>query len=250
MTNKLQQLWDSADEIARQSTALPLIDFNELLNSLISIGPYYFYVVDFYDRSLSHVSPSIKEIHGFDPETVTFDAIINAIHPDDMEFVAKAEETNIKFIYDIIGKENVLQYKSNYCFRARLKNGSYSLFNHQAIVLTTDENGGFGKALNIHTDIGHVCKQNSYTTSLIGMKDQPSYTDIKVLFNSNDFTYFSQREIQVLKLISQGYITSQIARQLNISEHTVKTHRKNINKKGDCKNVSELVNKCVSKGLI
>ena len=249
-SNKLKQLWDSAEEVAIQRTMLPSVDFNELLNSLINVGPFYFYVVDFYDRSISHVSPSISEMHGFDPETVTFDDIINAIHPNDIEFVAKAEETNIKFIYDIIGKEHIMNYKSNYCFRSKFKDGTYRLLNHQAIVLTTDENGGFAKSLNIHTDISHICKQNPNTISLIGLNGNPSYTDIKVHSYTDEFTFFSKRELEVLTLISQGFITTKIAHKLGISADTVKTHRKNINRKGNCKNISELLNKCISKGLL
>jgi DNA-binding CsgD family transcriptional regulator len=248
--NKLKQLWNLENKTAKQSTLLPLINFSEIINSLISIGPFYFYVVDFYDMSISHVSPSIRDIHGFDPETVTFDDILNTIHPDDMSFVASAEATNLKFIYEIIGKENITNYKSNYSFRSKLKNGEYCLLNHQAIVLTTDENGGFGKSLNIHTNISHITTKNSLTISLIGLNDSPSYTDIKVSYATNDFNVFSKREIEIIKHISKGLTNSEIADKLEISEHTVKTHRKNINKKAGCKNVSELLNKCISEGLL
>jgi DNA-binding CsgD family transcriptional regulator len=248
--NKLKIVWEEGNKTAIQSTLIPIINFNEIINSIISIGSFYFYVVDFFDMSISQVSPSIKDIHGFDPETVTFDDILNTIHPEDMDFVANAEEANLKFLYTIIGKENIINYKTSYSFRSRLKNGSYCMLNHQAIVLTTDEHGGFGKALNIHTNINHITKKNNFTFSLIGLKDSPSYTDINVSFNSNEFTSFSKREIEIIKLIFEGYSTSIIAQSLAISEHTVKTHRKNINKKSDCKNATELINKCISQGLI
>ena len=38
------------------------------------------------------MSPNIQEIHGVDPSTTTFQDILNLVHPDDMQFVAKAEE--------------------------------------------------------------------------------------------------------------------------------------------------------------
>jgi DNA-binding CsgD family transcriptional regulator len=248
--NKLKLVWEEGQKTATTNTKIPNINFSEIVNSLISLGPFYFYVVDFFDMSLSNVSPSIKDIHGFDPETVTFDDIIAAIHPEDMDFVAKAEETNLKFIYQVLGKENITNYKSSYSFRSKMKDGSYSMLNHQAIVLTTDEHGGFGKSLNIHTVIDHLTKKNNHTISLIGLKDNPSYMDINISFNSNEFTSFSKREIEIIKLISAGCTSTQIAENLIISENTVKTHRKNINKKSDCKNTSELINKCITQGLI
>jgi len=248
--NKLKQLWETENKTAIQGTLLPFINFNELINSLISIGPFYFYVVDFYDMSISYVSPSINDIHGFDPETVTFDDILNTIHPEDMSFVASAEETNLKFIYEVIGKENITSYKSNYSFRSKLKNGEYCLLNHQAIVLTTDDKGGFGKSLNIHTNISHITNINNNTISLIGLNGNPSYTDIKVLNSSNSYTFFSKREIEIIKHLSEGNTSFQIAIKLNISENTVKTHRRNINKKANCKNTSQLLNICTSKGIL
>ena len=248
--NKLVKLWEIENKTSKQSTLLPYINFEEILNSLINIGPFYYYIIDFYDMTISNVSPSIQDIHGFDPKTVTFDDILGTIHPDDINFVTNAEKRNLKFIYEIIGKENILNYKSIYSFRSKLENGEYCLLNHQAIVLTTDEKGGFGKSLNIHTNISHITKKNNYTISLIGLNGNPSYTDIEVQSTSDDFFKLSKRETEIIKLISDGLINSEIASKLNISLHTVKTHRKNINKKASCKNVSELINKCASNGLL
>jgi len=248
-TNKLKIVWDEGNKTAIESTIIPEINFNKIISTLVSLGPFYFYVVDFYDRSLSHVSPSIKDIHGFDPKTVTFDDIINSIHPDDLDYVAKAEEKNLNFLYSIIGKENIINYKSNYSFRSRMKDGKYAMLNHQAIILTVDENGGFGKSLNIHTVIDHITTTNNFTISIIGLQDFPSYTNIKVNHNPN-YTSFSNREIEIIKLIYQGCQNKEIAQTLSISEHTVKTHRKNIYKKSDCRNATELTKKCISEGLI
>ncbi len=249
-TNKLQIVWDNGKKTATQSTLIPDIRVNNIINSLVSVGPFYFYIIDFFDKSLSHVSQSIQDIHGFCPETVTFDDIINTIHPEDMNFVASAENANLDFMYTNIGKECILHYKANYSFRSRMKNGDYHLLNHQAIILTVDENGNFGKSLNIHTDINHITKINSFTYSLIGLSGYPSYTDINVVQDSSEYTLFTSREIEIIKLIREGLQNKIIAKNLNISEFTIKTHRKNIYKKSNCKNATELINKCISIGLL
>lgn len=51
----------------------------------------------------------------------------------------------------------------------------------------------------------------------------------------------SQREIQIIKLIALGNTTSDIAGALNLSPHTVKTHRRNINQKLDIHSPAGLV---------
>jgi DNA-binding NarL/FixJ family response regulator len=52
----------------------------------------------------------------------------------------------------------------------------------------------------------------------------------------------SEREMEVVKLIAQGLNSEDIAKKLFLSEHTVKTHRKNILEKLNLNNTIELIN--------
>ena len=61
---------------------------------------------------------------------------------------------------------------------------------------------------------------------------------------------YSNRERDVLRLLSRGKGNKEIAELLNISDHTVHTHRKNILSKSNCSNITELVAKCVRDGLL
>lgn len=51
----------------------------------------------------------------------------------------------------------------------------------------------------------------------------------------------TRREVDIIKLVCQEFSSKQIAAQLNLSEFTVSTHRKNIQKKLNIKNVAGLV---------
>ncbi len=57
-------------------------------------------------------------------------------------------------------------------------------------------------------------------------------------------------EIEIVKLIAEGYTTKEIALKRHISTHTVMTHRKNIFRKLEINNVSELIRFAVRKSLI
>jgi DNA-binding NarL/FixJ family response regulator len=57
-------------------------------------------------------------------------------------------------------------------------------------------------------------------------------------------------EIEIVKMVSQGFTTKEIAFRKNISFHTVNTHRKNIFRKMDVSNVSELIMKAIKLGWI
>ena len=58
-----------------------------------------------------------------------------------------------------------------------------------------------------------------------------------------------EREREVLRLISEGMTTRQIAEQMNLSEHTVHTHRQHIMDKLDRHSVAALTKYAVTTGL-
>lgn len=57
-------------------------------------------------------------------------------------------------------------------------------------------------------------------------------------------------EIEIVKLIADGLTTKEIASKRNISYHTVNTHRKNIFRKVEVSNASELIMLAIKAGLI
>lgn len=59
----------------------------------------------------------------------------------------------------------------------------------------------------------------------------------------------TSREIEVLRLITRGRTTVQIAKELGISDRTVETHRKNILRKSGAESMSGLVRYAFSKGI-
>lgn len=60
----------------------------------------------------------------------------------------------------------------------------------------------------------------------------------------------SDREIEVIKLMSKGFTNTEIANQLFLSKHTISTHRKNILKKLQLHHVSEVTRYAIQQKLI
>jgi len=91
------------------------------------------------------------------------------------------------------------------------------------------------------------------------MKGKKYYSDeILDLFldlNENKYTvedpkHLTASEIEIVKLIADGLTTKEIAAKRNISYHTVNTHRKNIFKKVEVSNASELTMLAIKSGWI
>lgn len=254
-TELLKGVWASrAEMLAQGRTELSGFQVDELMGQIFSNGPCYHYVFDLFDLSFLYVSPQVERHHDLSLENITFQDILDQIHPDDMAFVARAEATAFRLVREQIGLEKITRYKMSYCFRFRVRDGSYRLFNHQAIVLSTDDEGRIGKSLNVHTDISHLSAENNYRLSLIGMDGEPSYLNIDVDEQSDSpqpsTPVFSPREVSVIRLISRGFTSAEIGRELALSEFTVKNHRKRILKKAGCQNMGQLFGSCIVEGLI
>lgn len=60
----------------------------------------------------------------------------------------------------------------------------------------------------------------------------------------------SEREIEILKYICDGFTNKEIGDKLHISDRTVDSHRRNLLQKTGCKNSAELVKYAFTKGII
>lgn len=67
---------------------------------------------------------------------------------------------------------------------------------------------------------------------------------------SCDGLFLTERELEIVKLVAEGYTTAQISEMLCRSIHTINTHRKNILNKLGLNNPSELVLYAVKRGLV
>jgi DNA-binding CsgD family transcriptional regulator len=253
----IHAVWQENHFATNKKEGVHGLKFDEILSSIFSIGPCYFYYIDFFDMSLSHMSSQVEEIHGMPiAQLKNINAILALIHPDDMPLVAKFEEQAYHKLRNELGLEKTTRYKISYNFRFKTADGSYKLFNHQALVLQVDENGGIILSLNIHTQIDHITSENKNTYSLVGLMGEPSYFNINVFAKESEAIvattndYFSKRELQIIQLLAKGKSNAEIAAQLFIAANTVKNHRKKILHKANCKNVQQLIAKCMTEGLI
>lgn len=102
--------------------------------------------------------------------------------------------------------------------------------------LTFKENGQPDYVLTLSLDIATLITEKDLLNESI-----KTFETVFINTNNLNVTQFTDREIELLNLISQGYSNNKISKILFISEHTVKTHRKNIMKKIGAKNGSELM---------
>lgn len=70
------------------------------------------------------------------------------------------------------------------------------------------------------------------------------------LSHTQEITKISVREIEILKLLSIGYSSKQMANELGISIRTIDNHRQNLLRKTGCKSSSELTSFGIKLGIL
>jgi DNA-binding NarL/FixJ family response regulator len=90
----------------------------------------------------------------------------------------------------------------------------------------------------VKTAIDRVMSGKNYFDDSSQFKDAPRASDL------------SERELQVIRLMLQNQVATDIAEQLNISIHTVKTHIKNIYRKTNAHNHADLANYVLNHHLL
>lgn len=247
-------LWKSAlanllDQNKRQES----LQIEEQLAMLMVCGQYCFYIVDYSERVISWKNHTFSNLFGNFTDAITFNQMIELIHPDDLVFVGHAESSIKNYFQHHIPASQAGNFKSSYCMRLKTRTGDFQLFQHQSVLLSADITGTVHQALIILTNISNITNSNNHKITLIDLTDNQHYVELEVhptLPESKFSVFFTLRELEIIRLMAKGLKSHEIAGSLFISNHTVKKHRKNILHKADVKSSAGLISKCLSWGII
>jgi DNA-binding NarL/FixJ family response regulator len=128
----------------------------------------------------------------------------------------------------------------------KIKILAISSFREQSIVKLMISSGASGYVLK---NAGEDEIIDAIKTVLAGQKYLCDESQ-DILDNHDNHTIVTQREIEVLKLISDGLTNIEIAEKLFLSPLTIDRHRKNIIIKHHAKNTASLISIAIHKGFI
>ncbi|MCE3278288.1 MAG: hypothetical protein K0S44_479 [Bacteroidetes bacterium] len=255
--NKLQHFKKATEIWTQKAKAIdfpPEITLNletqkKLLN-IIQVGEFYCYVFNLRTLEIEFVSESINAILGYPAKKKwTLQEMFNNYHPDDIPMYLNTENKIAEF-FASLPPEKIHKYKARYDIRVRKANNEYIRILQQIVVFESHSETNELKSFGVHTDISHLKTSTKSTLSFIGMDGEPSYIDVKVKAIVPTVEIFSKREKELLKYLVEGLNSKEIGALLHLSSHTVDTHRRNILKKTQCKNITEMVGKALSEGWI
>ena len=183
---------------------------------------------------------------GYEENSISFNFLFENMHPDDVEIVQKITKNAISF--SIEHPDNSIQNQLFITYRHKTKSGDYIKILNQISIFEVDKKGVLKSLLIRLLDISFLDK-----TDYVNWDFKANGIDIETFKNNiytNRLTYFTPRELELIHEINKGHTNKQIAIDLEISEHTVGTHRKNILRKSNCHNFIELEIFCKGNGIL
>lgn len=256
MENKLiqevQKKWAEIGQYKKPTTKdlMQEIELYKKMLQIFLVGDFYYFIFSPPKNIIEHVGPTISNVLGYPPEEFSIELMMSNIHPDDLPTFVNFEAAVVDFKKKLTPVQ-LLKYKSRYNYRIRKKDGSYIHILQQSITVQTDQEGAVLRNFVIHTDISYLKSDNKMKLSFIGLDGEPSYVDvhpIKDLIPTS--LILSNRELEILQLMAADLQTSQIAKQLFLSPHTVSTHRKNIFRKTKTHSTLQLLKFGLEKGWL
>ena len=250
---KVLSIWEKENKILYPNSNEQLIEIIDQVASLFSVGLVYYYVFNFETYKFDFVSDGVRTILGIEPESFTLEYFFSILNPEDADKMHEKEAVVLDF-FNKLTKEEMPWYKASYLMRLRHTDGHYKTILHQSRPINISHEGKIQQVLGIHTDISYLNIPFDHKISFIGNNRQSFFaidTTTPYRFIENRFKeQFTRREIEILLKVAKGDNFIQIADLLNISPHTINTHKKNILKKSGCKSSPELIARCIREGII
>lgn len=265
MQEELRKISDYWKEMyssqVKEYRAFKISDDFKRFASLFALGNSYLYIVNLHDFELEYVSESVKSFVGMDAGEVELKDLLKTVLPEELESINLKSRVINDFYTSFLEKDDVLDYKNMFSYRMKDPSGHVRTMLYQAIPLSVLDNGTPEHVLCIQTDVTHLKVPSTCDVSFINMNGEKSFFNVEVSKGKFDpqacegrkkdlSELFTEREMQIVVRLSRGMNADQIAEDLNLSPHTIKTHRRNILHKSGCNNTTELVAKCLTTGLI
>jgi len=179
--------------------------------------------------------------------------LIKHMHPDDLPaFIYFAERSTLNAVPWTVAKEDAVH---ECCSRLKHGNGKWMWVNQKVVVLSVTADRHIDHALLLFDDCtaSKQAELSQHALSVEKSRKQSKLLDLlgpvrtaqtkreNQMLALDDYAPLTQREKEIMQLVSQGYSSKEIAAQLFISRHTVESHRKHILQKLSAKNTPQLV---------
>ncbi len=256
--NGVQQYIAKEERIALKEEEFELA-LQRAIQLSCSPGPYYYMVLDHKTMQYASIGGAVEQILGIKAEEMKGkpmgEYIMECIHPEDVMPFFNFAKMVIDYAETLTIAER-FKLKWNFYYRAIDRSGKMKYIIHQGQPLLTDEKGILLASLEFFSDISHIRNDNTPMLSLLNLNDDKNqlfftYKADEISSKLNPrISLLTKRENEIVRYLSEGYTSKQIAYHINISTVTVNNHRQNMLRKTNTSSTAELVKYAFMQGVI
>jgi DNA-binding CsgD family transcriptional regulator len=224
------------------------------LQKLSMVGNSVISVFDLFKKQHVFSSNNLQNLFSYDSEQVEHlvnESLDSKIHPDDFLLLMRNGIRLMRFILSKSHEERS-DFKLINEYRILNNEGKYVRVIEQHQPLEFDKYGNIWLTLSV-LDIspnqenyqGIKCQILNYRTG----KLYP-LLEIETTMSNSGYRKLTRKELEILHLVKDGFLSKEISDKLSISVHTVNTHRQRILEKLGVDNSMEAVNFASSLGLL
>lgn len=206
------------------------------------------FVIDYRLGEFIYVSPNAIHIEGYTSDEVIEAGPIGFIekfHPIDAEVVmSKVYPDGMEYIYQMQSVD-FASTRISYNYRLQQKNGSYISMMQQFWYLADDGNRNPLAIIGIVTNITDLYKEHKLFCKIHCLDENKHW---KLVFEKYYLVNeqlielgITERELEIIKHISNGLTSKEIAHNSNRSIETINKQRKTILEKTGCQSLTEVV---------
>jgi len=244
----LQKVFYNREQTDEEEIQDMLEKFRELSHFSFPSLPTYF-VIDYTNSSYKLMTENFKSVIGFDSREFIeggLSFVMSIFHADDFKvYNEKVFTTNLGFLKNTDQCDHH-KHIFSYTFRVKSTSGEYKWILQRGSYVTSKETN-----MPLYS-MGMVMDLTNYKTDTLMLHTIEKTGQDNGLFNTinleTNYFYpneedalFTAQEKNVVKWLADGFSSKQLADKLFVSEHTIISHRKNMLKKTNTKNVAELV---------
>jgi len=248
--NDLLKLINKLSGGSKFNGALIEYDYNDPeIKNLICLNNHFFHIIQFPEFKICYLSPNVSDILGYSINELTLRKLYSLIHPEDYPQALLATKKMCELVINNYKNITPLKNVMSMDFRIKRKDGKYIRLLSQNCLFKKDCTDKEFKALSFNTDITHLKDSNK-------MEFSYTYHDEILNFEFPDKELvdlniqFTSREREILRLLAAGKNSTEIGDILDISRHTVDTHRRHMLSKSHLCNTAELIAFSMSNHII
>jgi DNA-binding CsgD family transcriptional regulator len=244
------RLYEKADTI--------ITHFRPAKQTISHYAPITF-LLDYSNKKYIYVDEACFDLLGYTANyflETGLEGYIGKWHPADFEIINTKIFPDTMAFLKTLSAEHYNDYIFSYNYRMKNPRGQYVTVLQRFSYIPGFDSENPSGVIGVVFDITHFKNDISIINTIEkveydnGRVNELVFKKVHPIYEIERTQFLSKRELEILKFISKGLSSKQIADRMSLSINTVNNHRKNMLAKMRCKSSSELMNYAVKRGLL